>query len=822
MIDTKKNITRINSSMDSRETEELSQKFERLIESLKNSTKNNREKKGISQLEENILDFQLYLKKKNIHLTEFEKRELMIINGSKFQPLIKKRMTEDLFHKVKSRVEKEKDILKNKKKIEAEIEEISTPQFFLKKWLDLTNFSLNYGTISPLSHKFKRLTLDIIIKDGLIRIENISKKVIPFLNNKYYLFSNIEYNSLKKLIFISSNIEALSKIPFQKKYQPSTIKNIFNSFTEEYLSLLVNSQKLEKAIQKIRKNLDNEGGLWGNYKFFMGEPIRGNKTLQKNKNYVISKTILGSILSFYTAKEKVLINTINQVMYLTDCDGKIDSKEKHLTEKAIEVEKQNRNRHEDEHETLLKRYNNLKLITKSLLPLGEDLEDSMLKIETNTEFNNVKNNYKKNPLLRIKKLTEYFIKYFIEDVIKEENFILKYEEETFNNFFSNFKDVNEIAKSYNLTEFDLVGGKIKDFLNTINFLNATNNKEKNDTTNIIELLTQDDGKISKTDPKFNFARTILLRISERSYELGKSLFEIIRFYNENKDLYYKKKYKNYDFFTNARLTRSKHIKSPIIFFRDSITLKEFIEAAASISFFIAFLLNHTGLVAMVKERDLTKEKLDELEQKKIIIEKDGEMQNEITDIEDDSFIYDELNRLHVDTLTGLYKKEYFDDLLLSIFYDDKNNAIVEDERIIFIAKIIDLPLYNSVLSREAGNQIVKFVAGRLNNFTTEKFSNKNNILIRYTGEIFLGFIFETKIDSFIKGIKNLCDEIFNSSIDIERDTVKEIGINAAILVEKKGDNFENSEETLTNLLLKIPKNEKKKIVILYNGQEKII
>ena len=761
------------------------QKFNRLLDTMQKTQKNKAEKMailGLKQITDELLKF---LGQNNLTLSESEKRELTVITGSGFDPIVKKRMAEDLAHKSRKRCEKEKEFKFEKKKNEKEIKQLLSSKNIISKWFQLTKFAFEFSTISIISHRFLDSCISTVRSRIHVWLNNIEISIGDVLDNKYYILSNMEYNSLQKLLSLRGPVNKILNLPRENSYDPKSMSGAMNEFSKIYVTIIKNSDIIETAIKKIMKTGDKKHGLWGDIKNILDEPINNNRPIKWTKYNRMTQSILGMLLSYHTARRGIIIRSIIQVMYLVDTDGAIESNKKILTEKAVEVEKEKRTKMDSEKEDVENRFDNLGIIIKKHLKNGLTYEDMLYKTEGKTRYKSWVEEHEKNPLIRIKRLVEIFIKYIIENINKSTGFKLDYDKNEFINYFSDHSDLIKLTTQYNMIGFELVGSKIKDFTSQ-SFI-----PDKDPDSFIKLIIETEKPKISG----YNFIRKVLLDIGNKSYQVADKLNKIILDYYRNREIINNNTMRNYNFYINAQLKRSKQINAPAMFKKESISLRAFLEAGCSLAFHIARIVHHPGIDAILAERDQLGEELKKDDQPELI----GE---DIAGSKENEEVEDELDQMYNDTLTGLKRKSYFDEVLMRQSYDSRGIYRGKLKRFIFLAEIFSLKGFNDKYSHEIGDKIVLSFARSFYDRIIHD-SHKENIIIRYSGAEILGFIHDVSLTGAVEMVSRAVKNIMKIRIEHKGDDTGQIPVSAAIYEERGHtdflDNFSNVSRILSTV-----------------------
>jgi len=143
---------------------DLKEMFGRLLHNMEADLQTKAHKKALLNATKNIEEFSHYLLEYKTIITEYEKKEIMAITGSRFSPIIKNRMLEDFFYKVKQRIEKQKEIDNDNKNIKKEIADLRLPRSKFSRYVQLFKFAWRFRTLTLFSHCLREETLDILKK----------------------------------------------------------------------------------------------------------------------------------------------------------------------------------------------------------------------------------------------------------------------------------------------------------------------------------------------------------------------------------------------------------------------------------------------------------------------------------------------------------------------------------------------------------------------------------------------------------------------------------------------------------------------------------
>lgn len=780
----------------SREHKDSTEKFNRLLDTLQKSQKSRAEKIALLELNRLINNLLKYMETNNITLQGSERKELTIITGSGFDPLAKKRMAEDLVYKIRKRCEKERELKSERKKRDKEIRQLADSRNSLFSWFGLTKYSLDYGTITLFSHRFLDKCLSLVRVNVNNWLGNVETSVREVMNSKYYILSNLEYNAIQKLLSLRVAVNKIVKMKQELSYDPARISEIMNEFTAIYIPVIRNSEVIETAIKKIIQKTEKTHGLWGDVMSLLDEPIVNNRPVKWDLQSRMTKSIFGMLLSYYTSRYGAVVTTLNQLMYLVDNDGTIESSVKILTPEAEKIEKEVRTKKESEKKNIEVRYKSLGKIIRKYLDNGQKYEEMILKRDAKNRYTIWVEEHKNNPMLKIKRLVEGFIKYFIEDINNGAAFKLHYDKNEFLNYFSDKEPLTKLTNKFSMDGFELVGSKLKDFTN------QSLVSDKNSEQFIKTVVETEKPKISG----LNFVRKVLLDIGNLSYSIANNLNEIIINYYRNKEIIDNKIMNNYNFYIDAQLHKTKQIKSPALFKKENISLKIFMETACSLAFHIAREVQYPSITAILTERDKLEEKLKN-ENMAAATEKEVAFEDEEIGLpESIDREGNDVESLFIDTLTGLKRKNYLDDVILQRTYDKRGRYTGELKRYLFLCEIFSLKSFNDRYNHDVGDKIVFSVARAFYDKVNAPGTHGDNIIIRYSGAELLGFIHDMTLTEAVDILGQVVKNIRSIQIEHEGEDIGQIPVAAAIYEERKNsaylDNFSTVSRILTSVARK--------------------
>ncbi len=774
----------------SKDHRESTEKFNRLLETLQKTQQSRSERIALVELKQLTAGLLKYLESNNLTLHPSERKELTIITGSGFDPLAKKRMAEDLVYKIRKRCEKEMELKTESKKRDKEIQQLIDSKNSFFSWFTLTRFALDYGTITLFTHRFLDKSLSLVRININNWLGNVETSVREIMDSKYYILSNLEYNAIQKLLSLRGVVNQVVRMKQELSYDPGRISDMMKEFTGIYIPVIRNSEIIESAIKKIMQRIDKSHGLWGDIKNLLDEPVLNNRPVKWNQQSRMQESIMGMLFSYYTSRYGAVVTTFNQLMYLAEVDDAIESDKKILTPKAEQIEKEVRIRKESEKKNNEVRFKSLGKIIKKFLDNGKSFEDMVFKSEAKNRYNIWIEEHTKNPMLRIKRLVEGFIRLFIEVINNDQAFKLVYDKNEFLYYFSQKEFLLKLTKKYSMDGFELVGSKVRDFTNQSLITDSDHEKFLK---NVVET---EKPKISG----LNFVRKVLLDIGSLSYSIANALNEMIINYYRNKEIVDDKLMNNYNFYINAQLYRSRQAKTPVLFRKESISLKTFMETACSLAFHISRECQHPGIRAILTERDKLGEKLKDEE-------RDAEAVQEMAMDDEEMGISSReeknVESMYIDTLTGLKRKNYLDDVILQRSYYNKGRYTGNVKRYIFMCEIYSLKSFNDRYGHEVGDQIVFSVARSFYDKVNAPGTHEENIIIRYSGEELLGFIHNVELTEAVDMLGKVVKNIKGIRIDYEGGDIGQIPVTGAVYEERKNTDYLDNFSTVSRILTSV-------------------
>ena len=755
------------------------EKFARLLETLQESQKSINDKRAFAEIGIKIRDLNDYLLKNDMTLNDREKKQINAIAGSSSAPSVAKRMIEDLIYKIRQRIERELQYQREKDAFEEEIYELQDTGLKIVNWFRMTLFAFEYGTITLFSHNLRFSALSLLQEKGHALVNSLVKGIRPLLDSHYYLFSIREYNSLELFLHLAAALEKIKAIDYRSSYESEEIAGQMEDFSIWYLTLIKNCHVAEAALEKAYKIRKAPHGFWGDFYDFTGKPIYRNRHVKLTDFEEITGTISGVLKSYYSTRLGVLARTFNQLLYLSKTDGELEIKKKLFTGSALADMEKNRKEQNSLQEKSQKRFDELNRILMDYIPRGKELSVKLLMKSFKTPVPQWKKECEKRPMLCIRKLVEAYIQHFIDPIL-DNHIKLVYDNREFTHYFESNHSLVGIARSVNLVEFDLVGSKDKDF-------GSLETPEGASSQQLIYSLTAIELPKSALDSRMVLARTILQKISNKSYQLALALHELITKYYDLKKLAQADVTENYDFFFNAEIKK----QAPLHFFglvqKEKVTLQDFMESACAVAFYLADFLNNSGVETIKKERDALLRQMEKEENKDHVVEQKPREQESHEEGEE---VSSEIDRLYRDPITGLWNYQYLVDQILPRYYDDEEKYRHGDVRFVFICEIDDFVHYNTLWGHDVGDEILAKVTHVLCEHFNATGENADTVIARYERDMIVGYIqsesLSAVVDSLVKIRKDINALIFNTS---EGEEIANIALKAGVYQERKGSHF---------------------------------
>jgi diguanylate cyclase (GGDEF)-like protein len=777
-------------------------KFERLLESMSESKKTPEDSAAIISLKGALDSFQSYLNKNRLTLTESENRSLSVITGSGHPPAVKTRMAEDLIHDIKKRYETEIRARRDKEQFEAEVIALEKKAGLFSGWINLFKFSMEYGTITPFTHRLKYKSLELLkVKCAGWQAE-LEAGVKPILDNEYYRLSIADYNTLKLILNLREGVEALSRVPANLYYYPESIEDEIGTFAKKYIPVLINASTIETAIKRISVDGKAPHGFLGTFRDMIGQPIFNNRPIVLSEYEKFNRTPLGALMSYYTTLVAKPVTSMNLVIYITGEYGEINRDEKQLTPEASAIEERMKHRDRKEVNSVSRRYSEVERIVSVLLPRGREIETGLRAADPKLrQTESAAQTHK--PFARLYEMTDHFIRFFAEPVNNENEFQVEYDGKLYKNYFDVRPELLSHASRITLEELDLAGTRIKEVLN----IQISRDK---DVDGYLETLFVLDSHRSLFSPQENSAREIFGNVSQKIYQFAGMLNDLILFYNDNRGVNNSDARLNYDFCVNGTLGGLKVLRNSRLFAGNESTLINFLETACAFAYHIAYELRNAYARAYVTEMANLKKKIEEMqntpEPATSVQQPAGNYGRFMTGSDLDSSVADSLDALYQDNLSGLLKREYFEDQVMSKFYDSRGRYKLKAERFVFYISIDGFKEINLLHGHGAGDKLLTAAAGILKALVSGPGKDRSNLLIRYDGADMLGYMHSVTISSLLDELKH-ASASFSVSMQSSSPAVTEpASLSIGVYQERNGSPALENIGIVRGLMLKARRN----------------
>ncbi|MCP4133407.1 MAG: diguanylate cyclase [bacterium] len=763
------------------------EKITRFLEKVKNSRKTSSDKRAFNDLQVMCNSFQQYLKKQQILLERIDKKEIMAITGAAVDVSMKKRMIEDIIVRVKERSEADTRQKLAKLDMDKEIAELQPSRSFLRNWLRLTRFAFKYRTITLFSHKYKDTNLAKIRDKVMVWQNLLERSILNILDSEHYTLSTMEYNALRLILDLRTPCVDIKNIPYDRDYIPKDIAIQMDAFARIYFTLVKNTALVEVAARKAFKKKKADQGFLGVMKNLLDRPVYNNKPVKWNAVEKMKNSITGLLLSYYSARQSVVLRTINQALYILTIDGEVDSEKKNLTEKAKKQAEKKQKQKYSRNEQNYNKLKELKRVTETFLQTGHTLENKMFKVEAKNMFEKWKEEHEEKPMLRLLRLLDLYIKFFIDPINDDHYFVLLYDNSEYRGFFAGRGGIDSITAEYSLPDFELVGSKITP---VISMKTGSGSSHKQ----FFSTLTDSDVPDTTHGSKLKFVRSIVQAVSNKSYQLGLGLNQLISDYEDQKEVVFPDETYNYDFYTSAIIGKTKSIQTHRLYDRADITLSDFLEASSTLAFHIARELNHPGIEAIIKDRKTLQLEIDSNRVAAAAITEDEDEDEEtvpdivpaaIDGIGDD--VLNEINDIYKDSHTGLWKTEYFTEQVIPRLYDEEQNYKLNIHRIVFYCGINGLTRFNSQFGQSRGDQLQVDISRKIAGQITRSRTHKNDIVIKYTDGNIVGYINNSTLTRAAEILAPIISDIKSTTLP-GKDAKDMVSINMGLYHEKHGTN----------------------------------
>jgi len=750
------------------------EKLNTVLDEMKNSA-NSVERKNYHSFYETVKCFEQYLREKRITLTQHENERLTVIVSSGLNNMAKKRMAEDLIHAVKERHAAEVELKISEERKKTEIAELKKSRSFIVNWYNLFKFALEYGTITVFSHRLKGECFDRLRVTANTWFAGVKSELKKCLDQYYYYLSVMEYNSLAALYDMGNVLIDFKSVEKNISYTWEEINDLMNRFTSLYIAVAVNVKYIDSGLKKIFKEQNPGHGFWGYIGLLTDRPIINGKAARYSYHEMISETVRGVLLSYYTACAGVTVRTMHQLMYLAGEDGLIDSHEKQLTDEARKDQAERESREQGEASRMTTRLSEISDLAGKYREEGINLAARIFSLEAKGNINQWNRESESRPFFRLMKIFEGLKKYIIEIIRDSNNFILEYDDNIYKNYFDNQPEIMKAVNDF--TEFadELQGSREKDVSN----LRLDIDLERN--AFIRRMLTPD--MDLPNIPGARALRETLTGMSARCYNLCMRFNDLINRYNQSVTTQSSDLAMNYDFFLNAKVLHPKIRGFEMMVNRRDTVLADIIKTGCAISQFLSEQMMHPGIKAIHDEVSRLKEenaarlssKIEgELPEIKERVE--GGLKGAVSVTDD----------VYSDRITGLKNWAFFEDFILPEYYDDAHLFKGGARRHIFCMEIANLVEINRKSGNDAGDDAYRKFCHVIKDIIQK--DNRENIALRGHGGVVIGYITEVASVDAIEIVHTVFRKVNSMILTGEIKAFPEPVINAGVYTESPGSN----------------------------------
>lgn len=748
------------------------QRFTRLLDSMKGARQAT-DRRAYTSTQTSVSLFTEWMQKEQAHLTAGEEKEINIITGSRFPASVKKRMLDDLLDRVRDRVTGEKEGNSDDETFAADVYRYESRRNPLQNWIALTSFALSYRTITLFSHRLRGDTLRDLLRRTWQWCRIVEPVLTTQLDEEYYLFSTAEYNALMAFLKYIQSYDRLRDIQYRPSLHPAAAKKEINEFTAAFLPAITHSATIRKSIERYYKKTRPPHGFTGAMNGLLDKPMKDGRFIRMDQSYLLQRSITGFLLSAYTSFNGRLVDSLNQIISITGTNCTIDSSVKNLSDEAQKRSQQKENDQHGELASYKNRLDELHYIQQSLLPMGAQLADKIYSYAQKKLSQRWPERYMKHPLFTVLRVLDLYIRYFIEPV-RDDTITLEYDGNTYADFFSRFLNCSDTFKSLSYEELGLTPRTEKELLGI-----ATD--DKNDSMKYLAGLMQPSIPDDAYQGVHGMARKILKGIANRMYLIGSRCTAIISGYNIRKEELSDSPIQSYAFFTQAQLNEVLQQQlSPFTGDR-AITLNQYIEYIAALALYLSNSLHHPVITNLTTDIRRLEEEIENIETGNSSDEGDDEP------LSGENELLEKLNSLYTDSLTGLWRKDYLEDQLLSKSYPDGLYTLPY-ERLILYIHIQGLIETNRVLGPDAGNELVSLIA----NLMKARLDAGEDQLIRYSGTEFLCLSREERITALSDKVMQMYRDISARCDDSCSFDPSILRIYGGIYPERQGTSFEDN------------------------------
>lgn len=746
------------------------EKFNRLLVELEQGTSSENKRNYLS-FKETIDSFEKYISANDITLNRNEEERLAVITGSGLNSLAKKRMAEDLIHKIRDRHSRELSIKADEKKQEAEIGLLTKSPLGIVNWFRLCRFALEYGTITLLTHRIRASVFNLIKIRLTACFREVEPELLRILDDYYIYLSTLEYNSLIKLSELSGPLDRIAAIPPGASYSAMEIKSIIRDFARVYIYILNNAHYIEKGLKKVYKERKAPHGFWGDIGTLIDKPLFNNKPVRFGKIEYMSKSIGGVLFSCYSIIHKVRVITLNQLMYLADEKGVLNDSVKHLSLKALEKIEHEEKHSKKEESRSRSRFSELQNLTERFPSMGDDIAERIFQYGARTQLKLWRKESELRPFYKMMKVLDGYSRFFLDVLTDSKGFILVYDEKPYENYFDRFQNFVKSLEGLNQYIRELEGGKGKDIYN----IKLPDNMERD---YFVRSLADPEDKT----PVLEGARSIketLGEISSGCYNLCLRFNDIINIFNTSGRIEKDDPLAGYDFFRNARVSHPRLAGLEVVLGRKEVSLEDILEGGCSIAFYIASFLNHYGIEAIRNEVRILKEEMGAGSSEE---DADG---TDDTDLHEE--FRDDLSKVYIDTLTGFRRPEYFDDFIVPEHYDTNLCYRHDKPRSVFCAEPLNLVHINRKYGRDEGDRVYREFTAIVSRHLGAS-GNIHNVAIRHDAGMISGYINDLPYMEAVDLLGSMVYDLKSVTAGDNETGRSEFIVNFGIYPERKGTN----------------------------------
>lgn len=696
-----------------------------------------------------------FIEKNHVMLTHEESQELHEISHAKLAPEVIKRLLEDFYHKLNLRVTEQKAERQREDNLAGEIAEIRYGSGVLD-WFRLLLFSIRNNTITPFSHQYRHETLILLTARLYERVNLLVKNIMPLLNKNYYLMSTLEYNSMVLLIQMKETLEALRNVPSRESYKADSISHEMDQCALIFAKIFTNRNFIRETFTRIMKGHQHDHGLWGTLNHVLDKKVQEKRLIDHSYESFFPCTSTGAIVSYYTCRQRVVIRTLNQVLYLLDQSGAIEQERKLLTPAAREREEQEHTKTKTMDSELINKLDELDRIVEHFLKRGPELAERIIRHHAGSSYRTLAKELETRPILWLSRLNDGFNRYFLELLLDIESRIFIYDGNEYQVPVDNMKKILEYAGALFSENQNLSGGRFREVLNLRQPSDSTREK-------FFTMLIQSDALDNMMTNSLKLAKSMVRDMVNRYHSLAIAVNDIVSSYERDKMVSGSKVHQEYGFYSRAIIRDSDLSATARVLETEGVTLKSFMEAIAAVSFYITSLCSHEGIQALQGERKKIKQQIEE--KRKAEADTQDSSPESAEEIRTSSIIEDELNRIYRDSLTGVWNFEYFTDQVVPRYYDENGCYTETGNRYFLLVTVDNIQSINNTYDYNNGDLVMTGVAGILSGIL-ENSAVEESALYRHEGGAFLCVINGPDqsliLDLFMQASKQVNQSDFNS------------------------------------------------------------